>query len=214
MRTQARSPRQTMYRSAFAMLALAAACGASAGCGGGDGDGGGPHEAFVGRWVKVLEPSASGFGLVCTDANFADYNIASLLIWPSIDFEHGVTTDLIETSGNCPIQGLKWDIGGKVATVPDPDPVVDDVPACGFDISWQDAGGLILPGLVVIQPRAADWKFTLLGTKDAAGAPLAELGGTADVDILLLDEVGAVVSQTAPACSYAGTDRYFRLTQP
>ena len=38
MRTQARSRRQKMYRSAFAMLALAAACTTGASCGsGGDG---------------------------------------------------------------------------------------------------------------------------------------------------------------------------------
>ena len=211
MGSQALCRRQTTYRRALTTLALAAACTTGAACGG-DGDGG-PTDSFVGRWVKAFEPAASGFGLVCTDTNFADYNISSLLIWPSVEFEHGVVSDLIETSGNCPT--LNWNIAGKVATLPDPDPVVDDVPACGFDISWQDASGFVNPGLVIIAPKPADWKFTLLGTKNASGAPQAELAGSADVDILLLDETGAtIVSMATPACSYAGADTYFRLTQP
>ncbi len=212
MGSQALCRRQTTYRRALATLALAAACTTGVACGG-DGDGG-PTDAFVGHWEKVFEPAASGFGLVCTDTNFADYNISSLLIWPSIEFEHGVATDLIELSGNCP--ALNWDISGKAATLPNPDPITDNEPACGFDISWQDTvTGFINPGLVIISPKPADWKFTLLGTKNASGAPLAELAGSADVDILLLDETGAaIVSMATPACSYAGTDTYFRLTQP
>jgi len=208
MRTQDGSRRQTTYRTSLAMLALAAACTTGAACGSDSS----PTDAFVGRWIKVFEPAASGFGLVCTDANFSDYNISDLLIWTSIEFEHGVATDLIETSGNCPI--LNWDINGKTATVPNPDPVIDDLPACGFDINYQDAAQQILPGLVVIQPTAS-FKFTLTGKKNASGAPLAELNGTADVDILKLDATGTtIVSQTNPPCSYAGTDTYFRLTQP
>jgi hypothetical protein len=209
MRTHARSRRQTTYRATFALLALGAIGGSAAGCGG-DGQ---ASDSFAGLWLKELEPAASGFGLVCSDPNFADYNIPSLLIWGSVEFERGVATDLVEVSGNCPT--LNWDINGKAAIVPDPDPVIAEAPACGFEISWQDATGFLLPGLVIISPQPDNWEFRLLGTKNAAGAPLAELNGAADVDILLLDETGStIVSRPSPPCSYAGSDRFFRLTQP
>lgn len=218
MRTQARSRRQNMYRSAFAMLALAVACTTGASCGS-DGNGnGGPTDAFVGRWIKSLDipdpldPGASGFDLACTDPNFSMFN-TNFLIWGEMDFEHAVVTDLVEVSGNCT---LSWDIDstGKGAIVPNPDPILGEAPFCVINLSYLDAAQNELPAAMLIEPPTGDnFKFRLLDTKNAAGAPQAELSGTAPVTIQRLDATGALFETTTP-CSYAGMDTYFRLTQP
>jgi len=220
MGTQARFRRHTMYRSAFAMLALAAACTTGVACGGSDGDsGGGPSDAFVGRWIKsfdepsAIDPDATGFNVSCTDPNFTMLS-GPFLVWNNIVFEHGVVTDLVETSGNCPL--LNWDIasGGKAATVPNPDPVVDDIPECVVEFEYADAAGNALPGLMILHPADGDdWKFSLLGTKNDIGAPKAQLQGSAQVDMARLDAAG-VRFDTATPCTYAGADTYFRFTQP
>lgn len=218
MGTQARFRRHRMYRSAFAMLALAAACTTGASCGS-DGDSGGPSDAFVGRWIKsfdepsATDPDATGFSVSCTDPNFTLLS-GPFLVWNNIAFEHGVVTDLVETSGNCPL--LNWDIasGGKAATVPNPDPVVDQVPECTVEFEYADATGVVLPGLMILHPDAGDdWKFSLLGTKNSFGAPKAQLQGSAKVDMARLDAMDNVLETTIP-CTYAGTDTYFRFTQP
>jgi hypothetical protein len=226
MLTHARSRRQTTYTTTFGALALAAVCGLGAGCGGSDG--GGPTDAFVGRWLKavdipsVSDPSASGFGLTCTDPNFVDFTLSSFLVWNQMIFEHGVTSDLIETSGNC--NSLSWNIDSsrKAATVPNPDPVLPVDPetgemipsGCIVELSYEDATGMILPAVMQILPPTGDnWKFTLLGTKNAAGAQQAQLIGSAPVDMALLNAQNMVIS-TATPCTYAGMDTFFRLTQP
>jgi hypothetical protein len=218
MRTQARSRLHTMYRSAFAMLALAVACTTGASCGS-DGDSGGPADAFLGRWIKSFdepiagEPDATGFTISCTDPNFTFFT-GSLLVWNSIAFEHGVVTDLVESSGNCPL--LNWDIdsSGKAATVPNPDPVIDEVPECILELEYEDTAGNILPALMWIHP-GADLKFSLLGTKNSIGAPKAQLQGSAQVDMARLDATNMRFdTAVATPCTYAGTDTYFRFTQP
>jgi hypothetical protein len=214
MRTHARSRRQTTYRTTFAMLALAAACATGAACGGSDGNGG-PTDAFVGRWIwsKAFDTPtpASGFDLACTDPNFTMFN-TDFLVWSEMSFEHGVATDLLELSGNCT---LSWDIdgSGKAAIVPDPDPIIGQPPGCVVSLTYLD-GDVEAPAAMLIEPPSGDnFKFSLLGTKNAAGAPEAELRGMASVTIQRLN-AGGMLFETATPCSYAGMDTFFRLTQP
>lgn len=198
------------------MLALAGACTTGAACGGGDG--GGPTDSFVGRWIKDFDipvpgdSSASGFDLACTDPNFSMFN-TNFLVWSEMSFEHATATDLIELSGNCT---LSWDIdgSGKAAIVPNPDPILGEAPACVINLSYLDAAQNELPAAMLVEPPTGDaFKFSLLGTKNAAGAPQAQLKGSAPVTIQRLDAMGALFETTTP-CSYAGMDTYFRLTQP
>jgi hypothetical protein len=201
------------------MLALAAAGSTGASCGG-DGDGGGgPADAFLGTWIKSFdepiagEPDATGFTITCANANFTVLN-GPRLVFPSIAFEHGVVTDLVETSGNCPL--LNWDIdgSGKAATVPNPDPVIAEIPECIAELEYEDTAGNVLPALMWLHP-GSDLKFSLLGTENSLGAPKAQLQGSAMVDLARLDATNMRFdTDLAMPCTYTGTDTYFRFTQP
>jgi hypothetical protein len=205
MRSETRS-----RAAAVAALTLALSGGMVAGCGGDSG--GGPQDAFVGRWFQLApdptsDPFGTGFTLTCTDPVFAGLG-GPILIWGSLIFEHGVLTHLAETSGNC--SPLNYDINGKTATVPNPDPYLDAEPGCVIPFSLADAAGLPLDAFFILTPGAgAAWSFQLLDTKTPGGAPQGRLVGSATAHIIVEDG-----TESTPDCTYAGMDTFFRLTQP
>jgi hypothetical protein len=208
MNTQARS-----RAAAIAALMLVSIGGVAAGCGGGSS--GGPEDAFIGRWFQTSpnpqDPTATGFTLTCTDSNFSGLS-GPVLIWGSLEFEHGTLTDLAETSGNC--SPLNYDIKGKTATVPNPDPYIGSAPGCVIPFTLSDAAGNPLSAFLILTPGSgANWSFMLLDTKAASGAPQGRLVGTATGHIISQDGNGGTIEST-PDCTYAGMDTYFRLTQP
>jgi hypothetical protein len=196
--------------AAVAALTLALSGGLAAGCGG-NSDSGGPWDAFVGRWFQLspdpADPFATGFTLTCTDPVFTSLT-GPTLIWGSLVFEHGTLTDLAETSGNC--SPLNYDINGKTATVPRPDPYIADDPGCVIPFTLADATGLPLQAFFILTPGdGASWSFQLLDNPTPEGAPQARLVGSAAAHIIV--ENG---TESTPDCTYAGMDTYFRLTQP
>jgi hypothetical protein len=200
--------------AAAATLVLALSGGLAVGCGGSS-SGGGPEDAFIGRWFQQSpnpsDPTATGFTLTCNDPNFSDLSGAAL-IWGSLIFEHGTLTDLAETSGNC--SPLNYDIKGKTATVPNPDPYIGSTPGCVIQFTNTDAAGNALPAFLILTPgEGTNWSFMLLDTKASSGAQQGRLAGSATGHIIEADASGNIVEST-PDCTYAGMDTYFRLTQP
>jgi hypothetical protein len=191
-------------------LSLVLSVGMAAGCGG-DGDSGGPEDAFIGRWFQTSpdpsDPLGTGFTLSCADPGFANVFNPQTVIWGSLVFEHGELTDLAETSGNC--SPLNYDINGKTATIPNPDPYFDDVPGCLIPFTLTDqATGLGLNAAFIFTPDPS-WSFMLLNEKTAQGADQARLVGSGHAKILVEDG-----TESMPDCTYAGSDTFFRLTRP
>jgi hypothetical protein len=199
-------------------LALALAVGGGlVGCGSSS-DSGGPEDAFIGRWIQ--EPpnatSGTGFTLTCTDPMFATDFTGPLLIWDNLTFEKGVLTGLTETGGGCSI--LNWNLSsdGKSAGVANPDPYIGDAPACIIEFTFgiDPVTGAPIPAALVIEPPATPgWSFTLLDEKSPVGAPQGSLVGSAPALILVDNNTPTGIVSTPP-CTYAGMDKYFRLTQP
>jgi hypothetical protein len=199
-------------------LALAVSAGLVAGCGGDDN----PAGAYLGRWYQVspdpTQPTATGFTLSCADPVFSFLAPAppqppvQFLVWPSLTFEHGVLTDLVETSGNC--SPLNYNIKGSTATLPNPDPYIDDVPGCAFPLNITDAAGIPLRSAFILLPDDG-WTFTLLANKSTNGTNQGRLAGTGNAQIIVDDGTGTgnfVVS--TPDCEFAGADTFERLTRP
>jgi hypothetical protein len=196
--------------AAVAALTLALSGGLVAGCGG-DSEGGGPEDAFIGRWFQLApdptsDPFGTGFTLTCNDPLFSGLG-GQILIWGSLVFEHGVLTDLAETSGNC--SPLNYDINGNIATVPNPDPYLESDPGCVIPFSVMGAAGLVDAFFILTPGAGAAWSFQLLDTKTPGGAPQARLVGSASAHIIVADG-----TESSPDCTYAGMDTFFRLTQP
>jgi hypothetical protein len=205
---------------AMAALAMVLSAGLAAACGG-DG-GGGPEDQFIGRWF--YEPpdatvlGSTGFTITCTDPIFSTVFPAStptpFLIFPSMNFEHGELTSLVDTSGNCNV--LNYNVMGNSATVPNPDPyskgMQDTTPACGFPFNLQDTAGNPIAALAIISPGPS-WTFKMLPDKTAGGARRAQLVGSATAR-LLADDGSATGAISTPDCTYAGMDTFWRLTQP
>jgi hypothetical protein len=205
---------------AMAALAMVLSAGLAAACGG-DG-GGGPEDQFIGRWF--YEPpdanvvGSTGFTITCTDPIFSTVFPAStptpFLIFPSMNFEHGELTSLVDTSGNCNV--LNYNVMGNSATVPNPDPYLkgmqDTTPACGFPFNLADNAGNPIAALAIISPGPS-WTFKMLPDKTAGGARRAQLVGSATAR-LLADDGSPTGAISTPDCTYAGMDTFWRLTQP
>ena len=202
---------------AAAALVLALSGGLAAGCGGSSSSTKvGPKDVFIGRWFQESpnpsDPTATGYTLTCNDPNFSGLSGVAL-IWGSLVFEHGTLTDLAETSGNC--SPLNYDIMGKTATVPNPDPYLMSAPGCVIPFTLTDqATGTALSAFLILTPgEGANWSFMLLDTKSPGGAPQGRLAGSAVGHIIAQDGAGGIV-ESSPDCTYSGMDTYFRLTQP
>ncbi|HXU00144.1 MAG TPA: hypothetical protein VN903_04090 [Polyangia bacterium] len=207
---------QTRSRAATAAaLALVLSGGLAAGCGG---DSGSAADAFIGRWYQVspvANTPSTGFTISCADPQFSFLVPAApaeplFLVWPTLTFEHGVLTDLVETSGNC--SPLNYNVKGNAAVPPDPDPYTKEAPACGIPFTVTDATGGSLSALFLVKPQAG-WSFTLQADKGTNGAPHAKLVGTANGHVLVDDGSGMVV-ESNPDCVVGGQDIYERLTRP
>lgn len=207
---------------AMTALALVLSGGLAAGCGGDSG--GGPEDAFLGRWFyEPPDPTtfgSTGFTMTCTDTIFSSpfpaSNPSPFLIFSSVNFEHGELTTLTDTSGICNL--LNYNVKGDSATVPDPDPYLKgtanatDPTSCLYQFNLADAQGYPIAALAVISPTSS-WTFKLLPDKTAGGAHRAQLVGSATAH-LLADNGTAAGAVSNPDCTYAGSDTFFRLTQP
>jgi hypothetical protein len=201
--------------AAIAALALVLSGGLAAGCGG---DSGSAEDQFLGRWFyEPPDPQSlgsTGFTMSCTDPIFMPVfpsgSMTQFLVFPSLTFEHGELTDLVETSGNCPI--IDYEIKGNTAVPPNPDPYIDDAPACLVQFNLSDTAGNPVAAAAVLSPSAS-WTFKLLPDKTASGARRAQLIGSASAH-LIADNGTAAGAVSNPDCTYAGSDTFFRVTQP
>jgi hypothetical protein len=205
---------------AMTALAVVLSAGLAAACGG-DG-GGGPEDQFIGRWFyeppDATVPGSTGFTMTCTDPIFSAVFPASsptpFLIFGSLNFEHGELTSLVDTSGNCNI--LDYTVSGNSATVPNPDPYLkgtsDPTPGCFFQFNLSDANGYPIAAFAIISPGPS-WTFKMLPDKTAGGARRAQLVGSATAH-LIADNGTTTGAISTPDCTYAGSDTFFRLTQP
>jgi hypothetical protein len=210
--------------SAVAMTALAMilSVGLTAACGGDDG--GGPEDQFIGRWFYEPPDAAvagsTGFTLACTDPIFGSVDLfpssapTPFLIFPSFNFEHGELASLVDTAGNCNI--LNYDVKGNSATVPNPDPYLKDTadptPACLFQFNLSDATGYPIAAFAIISPGPS-WTFKMLPDRTPGGARRAQLIGSATAH-LIADNGTPAGAISTPDCTYAGSDTFYRLTQP
>jgi hypothetical protein len=197
----------------ISVLTLTLTATAVAGCGG---DAGRPQDAFIGTWLQtapdLTNNIVTGFSLKCEDADFTTVAPAAgrqFLIYEALVFEHGELTDLAEISGQC--SPLNYDISGKSATPANPDPYLEDVPGCVIRFS-HTIGTMAFPAYFILFPDAS-WTFTLLDEKTAGGADQGRLSGTASGHVIVMDG-SATGLVSSPDCIYAGSDTFFRLTQP
>ena len=205
---------------AMTALTLVLSVGLAAGCGGDSG--GGPEDQFIGRWFYEAPDStmigSSGFTMTCTDPIFGTVFPASsmtpFLIFPSLNFEHGELTALVDTSGNCNL--LSYDVKGNSATVANPDPYLkgtsNATASCLYQFNLSDTAGNPISAFAVISPGPS-WTFKMLPEKTAGGGRRAQLIGSATAH-LLADDGSPTGAVSTPDCTYAGMDTFFRLTQP
>lgn len=122
-----RPTRSEISRGTLPLVAALLAAGLLTGCGSSDDE---PFQDFVGLWE--IDFAASKFPLNCPAPNMA--SSGELPFWNQVVIERGTLTDLIETSGTCP---MKMDVKGGVAiaAVVDPDPFTGASPVCRLDAS-------------------------------------------------------------------------------
>jgi hypothetical protein len=201
---------ETLFRSGRGATMLGAlaltACGALAGCGGSSSSSSlGPAGNFIGRWE--LDGTTSTFSINCPTSMLS----GAAAIWVELVFDHGVLSDLSETSGACLAPGIAFDVDSKgtVATVSNPDPYTGMAPVCSLVIGNDTAG---LP--VYLDLTFTNLTFTsLAAVKDQA--PTALLSGTATGAIVQDDGSGMGRLVQTDTCTYSGTaDRYHRMSRP
>jgi hypothetical protein len=187
----------------FPILALVAGC-LLAGCGGSSsGSNLGPAGKFIGRWS--LDTINTTFGITCTQGS------GSVNFWSELDFEHGVLSDVSETSPTCLAPGLALDVdsSGAVLGISNPDPYTGQTPLCSIGLG-ADANGLT----VYLDLTVTAFDFTLLAPVKNK-APTALLSITATGAIVQDDGTGMGNYVQSDTCSYSGTnDTYHRMSQP
>ncbi len=190
------------FKGAFLMAGLlAAGCGSSS-----SGNPDGVAEAYMGHWE--VEGNSSSFTLNCP----ATVGSLSFPIWTTLDFDHGVLSDLVDVSSACASPGMGFDVdkGGVTAQVVDPDPFTGNAPLCKLVVAV-DSNGL---------PIFIDFSFTSLSlTKLAASgtdkAPRLLLGGAATGPLMEDDGTGTGNLTQIDSCTYSGPgDSFHRTTQP
>jgi hypothetical protein len=210
MKTLTRSRAATVAALSLSLSVVAVGCG-------GDGGGGGPQDKFIGLWFNEAVDT-TGFTLACTDSRLTSvFPTAGALfeIWGSLQFEHGELTDLVDTSGNCNL--LSYDIKGDTATIVNPDPYLDADPpdnaaGCVVQFGVPTTAGSVLSAAALIAPSAS-WAVKLLPDKTAGGGDRLELSGTASATVFIDDGSTDGILST-PACTYGGSDTFFRLSRP
>jgi hypothetical protein len=135
----------------------------------------------------------------------------SLNFWPELDFEHGVLTDVSESSSTCVAPGLAFDVdkSGSSLSLPNPDPYTGNPPFCAIPIAT-DANGLT----VYLQLTPSAFTFTLLApVKDKAPTGLLSINSPGG--IFRDDGTGTGNLVQSDSCMYTGTnDTYHRMSQP
>ena len=167
----------------------------------------GPAGNFIGLWELDTNPTT--FTLTCPTTGLT----GSLVVWQQLQFDHGVLTDVAETSQSClPPTGVNFDSDtkGQVLTAPNPDPysATNAAPECEVFVETDTTGNPIFVDL-----SFTSLTFTLLPQQpngDAEGL----LQGTGSGPLLEVPTGGTSLAQ-ADTCTYTGTsDRYHRVSRP
>lgn len=181
-----RPTRSEISRGTLPLVAALLAAGLVAGCGSSDDE---PFQDYVGIWQIDFEESQ--FTLNCPEPNTA--SSGEIPLWDQVVIERGTLTDLVETSGSCP---MKMDVKGGVAiaAVADPDPFTGASPVCRLNASDP-------PGLIFADIRPS---FELRVLKPEKGkAPRAQLVSGTQAGTLTFVTVGADGTEIPdPACTY------------
>ena len=148
-----------------------------------------PFKDFVGIWE--IDFNNSSFPLNCPDPNTD--SSGEVALWDRVVIEEGTLTDLIETSGSCPMK-MNVKAGIAIAEVANPDPFTGAAPVCRLNASDP-------PGAIFADVRPS-WEFRVL--KPVKGeAPRAQLLPLTTAPTLTFVTVAADGSETPdPACTY------------
>ena len=137
-----------------------------------------------------------------------------------VALEAGVLTDLVETQGLC---GFNFNVSKKEnsATVPVPDPYTGTAPTCTIPVTFVDGTNFApTPALnqflgdgsrVMLTPGVGALSFQLLAPEKGK-APAAQLIGSADANLMLLDN--NMVLQTLPPCTFSAQVKLHKIAKP
>jgi len=173
-------------RAVLAVVALMVA-GAATGCS--DSTEGSPFKDFIGIWD--IDFANSSFPLNCPEPNSSQNDEVNL--WDRLVIEEGTLTDLIETSGVCP---LKFNVksGILIAETADPDPFTGQSAVCRLNAS--DPPGSIFAD---IHPS---WELRI-PRPEKGKAPRAQLLPLAQAPTLTFVTRDALGVETPdPSCTY------------
>lgn len=130
----------------------------------------------------------------------------SFPLWASgstVTIAAGVLTDLVGTDGACLFD---YNVKGKIASVPTPDPYTGKPPACTISISAMDASNVLLASDATVPISFA----LLVPVKGAA--PTAQVVGSAAVTVSLADATGQL--QQLTPCTFAAQVNVHKLAKP
>lgn len=182
-RSRTRRTAGTRRSGALALAALIGTGVLAVGCGSSSDDG--AFDEFVGTWT--IEPTTSHFVLNCpfltTPFEFP--------LWSAMDLQEGVLSDLVELNGACPFY---FDVNGKVATVPNPDPYTKAAPICRIDESSDTV-------IAFLEFQPSSWKINLLAPEKGQ-PPRAQMIGNARVPFITIDAAGEPMPDPAGPCTY------------
>jgi hypothetical protein len=182
-------------------------CVLAAGCGGGSG---GPSdglaEAFLGHWE--IESSTSSFTISCPNT----LGSGAFPIWTELVLDHGVLSDLTDTSTACAAPGISFDVDSKgvVATAVNPDPYSGAAPLCQWVLGPDQNGFPIF-----INFSFSVLTITKLASSGTGMAPKILFAGNASGPLMQDDGTGTGTNVMTDTCTYGGSgDVFHRTTQP
>jgi hypothetical protein len=204
------APPRSRPAGRFGLALALAVCGggaALAGCGSSS-DGAQPFPEFEGKWIVDVDTSAvscpqtMSFGTVA----FSPWSMSGTLpgmILGSVTLEAGVSTDLVETSGQC---SFGFDVKGKYAVVSNPDPFTGQVPICPIPVNG-DGSSVVLGA-----PSAAQPLTFQLDKPVPKMAQVAFIVGATDATVTIADLNGNLTP--FPPCTFAAQVKLHKFAKP
>ena len=186
----------TVRGGALAMLCCLGGGVIAAGCG--STTSGEPFPEFEGVWLVDTDASS----LNCR-MEVGLENVPFPLWGSTVTIAAGVLTDLVGTDGLCL---FNYDVKGKVATVPTPDPYTGAAPTCTISVSSMDASNVLLA-----PDPTTPISFKLLQPVKGA-APTAQIVGSAAATVSLADATGQL--QPLTPCMFAAQVKIHKLAKP
>ena len=170
-----------------------------------------PFAEFEGKWnvdvdtSTVTCPQSMSFGTngTATFSPWSDVSALPGMTLGTIAVEPGVLTDLVETAGACQ---FGFDVKGKVASVPNPDPFTHQAPRCVIPVLGDGTSNVTLSSSSA-QPLTFQLDKPVTGM-----AQVAYLVGAADATAALLDSYG-ILNQFSP-CTFAAQVKLHKVTKP